>query len=140
MWNNSISLSGFCGEPLATSAFISITRPLFSFTRTLVHARSGPRASSSGSTRHRTRKDDKLAKYLFEKEASATVTGPEGKTIKVNRKLDHDKFEKLKDAYYVARGWDVATGLPTRKKLESLDLKDVADSLDKDGLLPKVAV
>lgn len=88
----------------------------------------------------RTRKDDTLVKYLFEKEASATVTGPEGKTIKVNRKLDHDKFEKLKDAYYVARGWDVATGIPTRKKLEQLDLKDVADQLDKGGLLPKAAV
>jgi aldehyde:ferredoxin oxidoreductase len=87
----------------------------------------------------RTRKDDKLAKYLFEKEANATVTGPEGKTIKVKRKLDHDKFEKLKDAYYEARGWDIATGRPTRKKLEELNLKDVADQLDKDGLLPRAA-
>jgi aldehyde:ferredoxin oxidoreductase len=84
----------------------------------------------------RTRKDDKLAKYLFEKESAGTVTGPEGKTIKVKRKLDHEKFEGLKDAYYEVRGWDIETGLPTRKKLEELDLKFVADQLDKDGLLP----
>lgn len=87
----------------------------------------------------RTRADDKLANYLFEKETTGTVTGPEGTTIKIKRKLDRDKFEGLKDAYYDERGWDRATGLPMRKKLEELDLKDVADQLDKDGLLPKVA-
>lgn len=85
----------------------------------------------------RTRKDDKLADYLFEQEKTGTVTGPEGKTIKIKRKIDRSKFESLKDAYYEARGWDLETGRPTRKKLEELDLKDVADQLDKDGLLPK---
>jgi aldehyde:ferredoxin oxidoreductase len=85
----------------------------------------------------RTRKDDTLANYLFEKEKTATVTGAEGKTIKIKRKLDRNKFEGLKDAYYSARGWDLETGRPTRKKLEELDLKDVADELDKDGLMPK---
>jgi aldehyde:ferredoxin oxidoreductase len=33
------------------------------------------------------------------------------------------------DGLYNLRGWDVATGVPTRAKLESLDLKDVADAL-----------
>ena len=85
----------------------------------------------------RTRNDDTLNKTLFEKEKTGTVTGPGGKAIKIKRKIDREKFEKLKDAYYEARGWDVATGRPTRKKLEELDLKDVADQLDKEGLLPK---
>jgi aldehyde:ferredoxin oxidoreductase len=33
------------------------------------------------------------------------------------------------DGLYALRGWDVATGVPTRAKLEELDLKDVADAL-----------
>jgi aldehyde:ferredoxin oxidoreductase len=33
------------------------------------------------------------------------------------------------DGLYTLRGWDVATGVPTRAKLEELDLKDVADAL-----------
>jgi len=43
--------------------------------------------------------------------------------------LDRDKFEKLKDAYYKERDWDLKTGIPTRAKLEELDLKEVADEL-----------
>jgi aldehyde:ferredoxin oxidoreductase len=33
------------------------------------------------------------------------------------------------DGLYTLRGWDVTTGVPTRAKLEELDLKDVADAL-----------
>ena len=44
---------------------------------------------------------------------------------------------KLLDEYYKARGWDLATGWPTRAKLEQLGLKDVADELEKLGKLPK---
>jgi aldehyde:ferredoxin oxidoreductase len=33
------------------------------------------------------------------------------------------------DGLYTLRGWDVATGVPTRAKLEELDLRDVADAL-----------
>jgi aldehyde:ferredoxin oxidoreductase len=84
----------------------------------------------------RTRKDDKLADYMHKKKKKGTVTGPEGKTIKIKRTIDRQGFEGLLDAYYKVRGWDVATGRPTRKKLEELDLKDVADELGKDGLLP----
>lgn len=46
-------------------------------------------------------------------------------------KLDKNIFEKMKDEYYTLRGWDVQTGVPTRKKLKELGLKDVADKLDK---------
>jgi aldehyde:ferredoxin oxidoreductase len=41
----------------------------------------------------------------------------------------------MKDEYYRIRGWDVATGLQTRQTLESLVLKDVADDLERRGLL-----
>jgi aldehyde:ferredoxin oxidoreductase len=50
--------------------------------------------------------------------------------------LKRDKFIPLLERYYKLRGWDVATGWPTRAKLESLGLKDVADSLAKIGKLP----
>ena len=42
----------------------------------------------------------------------------------------------MKDAYYSKRGWDMATGWPTRAKLEELGLKDVADGLASVGKLP----
>jgi aldehyde:ferredoxin oxidoreductase len=42
--------------------------------------------------------------------------------------IDKTKFEQLKDQYYNLRGWD-SSGKPTRKKLEQLGLKDVADAL-----------
>ena len=49
--------------------------------------------------------------------------------------LDRDKFESLKDEYYSLRGWDVATGLQTRAKLEQLGLGDMVDDLEQRGLI-----
>jgi len=43
--------------------------------------------------------------------------------------ITKEMVSKYLDGYYQARGWDVATGVPTRAKLEELDLKDVADAL-----------
>ncbi len=40
-----------------------------------------------------------------------------------------EALEKAKDTYYALSGWDVATGIPTREKLEALGLSWVADSL-----------
>lgn len=50
--------------------------------------------------------------------------------------LDRAKFEALKDRYYKLCGWDAKTGRPTRTKFEELDLKDVADELERAGKLP----
>jgi aldehyde:ferredoxin oxidoreductase len=50
--------------------------------------------------------------------------------------LDRRKFAALLDEYYELRGWDQSTGLPTREKLDELDLVDVADDLAEKGLLP----
>lgn len=36
--------------------------------------------------------------------------------------LDRSALEKMKDAYYELRGWDVASGIPTPTKLNELDL------------------
>lgn len=38
-------------------------------------------------------------------------------------------FDEMIKAYYAARGWDPGTGRPTKAKLESLGLEDVAEDL-----------
>lgn len=45
-------------------------------------------------------------------------------------KLDHDEIDAAMDKYFEFSGWDVKTGIPTRAKLEELDLGWVADQLD----------
>jgi aldehyde:ferredoxin oxidoreductase len=44
---------------------------------------------------------------------------------------ERSRLEAIKDDFYTLRGWDLTTGVPTRATLESLDLKDVADELEK---------
>jgi aldehyde:ferredoxin oxidoreductase len=97
----------------------------------------------------RRREDDTVADYCFTepqgkpKEVEipsqvqpGRVPGPDGHWINVHRAIDREKWEKLKDTYYTLRGWDPITGIPTRGKLEELDLKDIADDLNHLGLLP----
>ena len=50
-------------------------------------------------------------------------------------KMDRADIEKAKDMFYMELGWDGATGAPTRYTYERLGLKDVADGLEKMGLL-----
>ena len=46
---------------------------------------------------------------------------------------ERSRLEAIKDDFYKLRGWDLTTGVPTRATLESLDLKDVADELEKQN-------
>jgi aldehyde:ferredoxin oxidoreductase len=48
--------------------------------------------------------------------------------------IEREKFEKMKDEYYAAKGWD-ENGVPTLEKLVELRLQDVADDLKKSGHL-----
>ena len=48
--------------------------------------------------------------------------------------IDEKKYGKVLDKYYELRGW-TNEGVPTRKRLEELDLKEVADTLEKNGLI-----
>jgi hypothetical protein len=50
---------------------------------------------------------------------------------------DKEKFAEMAGNFYERFGWDRKTGIPTRATLEALDLKDVADELEKVGKLPK---
>jgi len=47
------------------------------------------------------------------------------------RRLTRQDFELMLDRFYKVCGWDKLTGVPTREKLEELDLKDVADELER---------
>ena len=47
--------------------------------------------------------------------------------------LERGRWEAVKDRYYELRGWDVETGVPTRGKLEALDMRAVADKLESAG-------
>ena len=49
--------------------------------------------------------------------------------------LDRKEFERMRDVYYALREWDLKTGFQTRQSLEGLDLPEVADDLEKRGLL-----
>ncbi len=71
----------------------------------------------------RDRRTDSLPDFFFK----API--PDGN--KKGSKLDKKKFEKMKDKYYMLRGWDVKTGLPRRSTLEKLGLKEAADILEK---------
>ncbi len=75
----------------------------------------------------RTRTTDTLPDFFFK---VPVADGPQ-----VGRKLDRKKFQKMKDEYYRLRGWDIKTGLPKRRTLEELDMKDVADYLGKQKKL-----
>ena len=66
-----------------------------------------------------TRKDDRGPERFF-KEPSPVRGKP----------LDWDKFNKMLDEAYSIRGWD-ENGVPTRKTLEELGLKYVADDLER---------
>jgi len=52
--------------------------------------------------------------------------------------LDRDKYQLMLDEYYDLRGYD-RDGRPTRSRLEALGLKDVADDLERRGVLGKEA-
>jgi aldehyde:ferredoxin oxidoreductase len=73
----------------------------------------------------RRREDDTFNEYYFKH--------PDRR----GKDIDRQAWETVKDEYYQIRGWDTKTGIPTRKKLEELDLRNVADDLIKpSGLEP----
>lgn len=70
------------------------------------------------------RKDDTLPKRFME----PVVSGPTKGQAVVN-------LNGMLDEYYEASGWNVKTGVPTKEKLEEMELKDVAEELAKLGKL-----
>ena len=48
--------------------------------------------------------------------------------------LNREKYDIMLDEYYTLHGWDVKTGIPSKKKLKELGLADVANNLEENGL------
>ncbi len=70
------------------------------------------------------RSDDELPlRFLEEKQAEGPITG------------QVVELEPMLEEYYRVRGWDPATGIPTRERLELLDLNDIAEQLASTGRL-----
>jgi aldehyde:ferredoxin oxidoreductase len=89
------------------------------------------------------RKADNLPDYVFNEPLDWVFFDPEciapGKNgDQISKKgaiIEREKFEALKDEYYALRGWDEDSGFPTRKKLQELDMEDIAEELEKRNLL-----
>ena len=68
--------------------------------------------------------------------AECKAPGKDGAiTSRKDTVIDRDKFEAMKDEYYKLRGWDVATGLQTKKQLESIGLGDIVSEMGERGLI-----
>jgi aldehyde:ferredoxin oxidoreductase len=69
-------------------------------------------------------------------DSEALLPGRNGEIIsKIGAVLKREDFEQMKSQYYELRGWDIASGLPTKERLARLQLADVADDLAGRGLL-----
>jgi len=75
-----------------------------------------------------TRKDDRPPYKLTEIPVSSGEFAGE--------RLIPEKWEKMLDDYYIAHGWDVATGWQTRECLLKLGLSNVKERLEKAGKFP----
>jgi aldehyde:ferredoxin oxidoreductase len=80
-------------------------------------------------TRGATREHDDLPWRLMNEGAAS---GPLKGETNSRQELDN-----ALDQYYTLHEWDLETSWPYRSTLEKLELKDVADHLEKHGLLPK---
>nr|MDO8062082.1 aldehyde ferredoxin oxidoreductase N-terminal domain-containing protein [Candidatus Freyrarchaeum guaymaensis] len=74
-----------------------------------------------------TRKDDVFPEKWFEKPLHLDYY----EKVEITRDIAYG----LLDDYYDERGWNVEKGIPTKEKLIELGLKDVAEDLEKLGLL-----
>jgi aldehyde:ferredoxin oxidoreductase len=45
--------------------------------------------------------------------------------------IDKDKFAKMLEDYYVMRGWDKETGVPTQERLRALGISEVAKDMEQ---------
>lgn len=83
------------------------------------------------------RKDDKFPERWFE--PLETIEEPKIRKPLTDyyRKVEltREDVEKIFDEYYVDRGWDVGKGIPTKEKLIELGLKDIAERLEKGGII-----
>ena len=94
------------------------------------------------------RKDDTLNEFNFTEGVETSdgvfgmfnpdleLPGPGDQMVaRKGKTVDRAEFERMKDEYYALRGYDVPSGLQTKKKLEELGLTEVIELLEEMGLL-----
>ena len=74
-----------------------------------------------------TRQDDRPPRRLFDEPVQ---TGPAAGAA-----LDRERWERLLDDYYTAKGWDLTSGWQTGASLQALGLAEVAMKLKTPGRL-----
>ena len=125
-------LSAITGRNIDEAAFSLIGERIFNLQRAIMI-----RQGTGG------KEGDTIMDFYHEEPLDSMFKNPEciapGKERElISRKgyiLDRNSFEKLKDEYYLLRGWDAETGFQTSAKLKELDMEDIALGLDKLGLL-----
>ena len=125
-------LSAVTGRNIDEEGLYRVGERVFNLQRS-IHIREGNRGRDS----------DVLPETFYTKPLKYGTLNPEclapGKDGEViSRKgavVDRDKFEQMKDEYYQLRGWDVATGLQTKAKIEELDLHEVGEDLERRRLI-----
>lgn len=78
------------------------------------------------------REDDTPPQLVFEYPMKATYKGKD-----LELKLDRGKYDELLNQFYKLFGYDKETGIPTRETFKQLGIEDVANELEKRGILPK---
>lgn len=124
-------LSAVTGRDIDEEGLYAIGERVFNLQRA-IHAREG----RSG------RDKDVLPEAFYSRPLKAAyfnpaclVPGKDGEPLsRTGQVVDRAEFEKMKDEYYPLRGWDTASGLQRKAKLEELGMDDVADDLVGRGL------
>ncbi|MBW2523986.1 MAG: SCP2 sterol-binding domain-containing protein [Deltaproteobacteria bacterium] len=119
-------LAAALGEPWAEADLYRVGERVFNLQRALL-LREG----------HRARQDDRLPEEWHDQAIETHVAdpdllapGPAGQIVsQLGRRAHREDFLRIRDDYYERRGWDVPTGLPSRDRLDALELSDVAEDL-----------
>ncbi|MBM3133062.1 MAG: hypothetical protein FJZ95_08535, partial [Chloroflexi bacterium] len=125
-------LSAVMGEELDEASLNRIGERVFNLQRAIL-LREG----------HRGAADDSLPESWFSVPAKwdmpnpkLEVPGPGGEAVsRKGATVDRAAFERTKAEYYELRGWVPLTGLPAPGILRSLGLEDVAEDLEKRGII-----
>jgi len=128
-------VSAVTGNELDEEGLNRIGERVFNLQRA-IHVREG----------HKGRESDRISEQAYTvpleydmPNPQCLLPGKDGEVIcRKGAVVDREQFEKMKDEYYQLRQWDVATGFQTKSQLDDLGLKEVAQELQKRGLLAPV--
>jgi len=109
------------GLDLSTEAFYRTGTRIFTLERAL-HIRNWGRTRAT---------DETIIPYLTYPEVNVNPFTGEREAV------DPEKFRRLMDTFYDLRGWDRATGWPSRAALARLGMADIANDLARGGKLPE---